>query len=294
MRNIGFIGLGNMGHPMASNLVKADYNVKVFDLNETAVKQMVSEGATAAQSIKDLCEYADVVFTMLQTGDQVGSCCVGERGIFSHIKKDTLFIDCSSIDVEASKALHKEAQKHNITMLDAPVSGGVGAATIGTLTFMVGGEQAAFKRAEPVLSSMGKKIIFAGQAGSGAAAKICNNMILAISMIGVSEAFVLAEKLGLSAQKLFEICSSASGQCWSLTSYCPWPGVMPNVPSSNEYKAGFTAKMMLKDLNLSQAAAQFGNTTTPLGKHATEMYQAFVDDGNAEMDFSGIIQELRK
>jgi len=222
----------------------------------------------------------------------VSACCLGDEGFFSLLKSSTLYIDSSSVDIESSRSLHIKAQSMGIKMLDAPVSGGVAAAESATLTFMVGGDQLLFDRAKPLLGAMGKNIIHAGGATSGAAAKICNNMLLGISMIAVSEAFVLAERLGLDAKKLYEISSNASGQCWSLTQYCPVPNIMPDVPSSHQYKPGFTAKMMLKDLNLSQSAALTAEIETPLGHHARELYQSFVDQGNAEIDFSGIIKML--
>jgi 3-hydroxyisobutyrate dehydrogenase len=293
MQTIGFIGLGHMGNPMVKNLLKAGYKVKVYDLNSSAVQALEKEGAIAVNSIKEIAEHSDIVFTMLQTGEQVKQCTSGSQGLFSYLAKDALYIDSSSVDVAASKATHQAAREKHLTMLDAPVSGGVGAAKAATLTFMVGGEEEAFQRAKPILSAVGKKIVHVGTAGNGAAAKICNNMILGISMIAVSEAFVLADKLGLAADKLFEVCSNASGQCWSLSSYCPWPGILPNVPSSHDYTPGFTAKMMLKDLNLSQNAADFAKSITPLGKQATEIYEQFVEEGHAEQDFSAIINYIK-
>lgn len=295
MKTIGFIGLGHMGNPMVKNLLKNNYAVKVFDVSEKSIADLVHVGAITATSPADIAENADVVITMLQTGDQVKHCCLGEQGIFSHLnKQDAIVIDCSSIDIHSSRELHAAAKKTHIAMLDAPVSGGVLAAQNATLTFMVGGDETIYQRATTLLSAMGKKIIYAGADGSGSAAKICNNMILGVSMIAVCEAFVLADQLGLDPQKLFEISSNASGQCWSLTQYCPWPNILPNVPSSHHYQPGFTAKMMLKDLHLSQDAAEKMHATTPLGKHAMDLYQQFVENGNAEVDFSGIIQMLSK
>lgn len=293
MKTIGFIGLGHMGTPMVKNLLHNRYQVKVFDLNETAMHQLVSAGAIAAKSPADIAQDADVVITMLQSGDQVKKSCLDEQGIFQHLNKpNALYIDCSSIDIQSSRKLHEEAQSRGIAMLDAPVSGGVLAAENAALTFMVGGDSHHVRRAESVLNAMGKKIIHAGLAGCGVAAKICNNMILGVSMIAVCEAFVLADKLGLDAKKLFEISSNASGQCWSLTNYCPWPNILPNVPSSHDYQPGFTAKMMLKDLKLSQDAAAEVHATTPLGKQAMELYQQFVNSNTTEIDFSGIIKML--
>lgn len=294
MKKIGFIGLGHMGNPMVQNLLKNKFEVIVFDVVEAAIKPLVALGAQQAKNPTEIAQNADVVITMLQTGDQVKQCCLGEQGIFSHLKSNALFIDCSSIDVQTSRELHAAAKSKNILMCDAPVSGGVLAAQNATLTFMVGGDEKNFELAKNILSAMGKKIIYAGLAGSGVAAKICNNMLLAISMIGVCEAFTLAEKLGLEAQKLFEISSNASGQCWSLNQYCPSPNILPNVPSSNDYKPGFTAKMMLKDLRLSQDAAEKTHATTPLGKHAMQLYEDFIKLNKDEIDFSGIIQMLKK
>jgi len=295
MKTIGFIGLGHMGTPMAKNLLKNGYNLKVFDLSDAAIKDLAQAGAIPAASPAEIAKDSNIVITMLQTGDQVSQCCLDEKGIFNNLNKpDALFIDSSSIDVIESRKLHEQAKSKNIAMLDAPVSGGVAAAAAATLTFMVGGDVEDFKKAKPILSAMGKNIIHAGRDGNGAAAKICNNMLLAISMIGVSEAFVLAEKLGLDSKKLHEISSKASGECWSLTHYCPAPSVMPDVPSSNDYKPGFTANMMLKDLNLSRKAASSSGANTPLGKLAAELYQKYVDEGNGEIDFSGIFKMLEK
>ncbi|MCX7124846.1 MAG: 3-hydroxyisobutyrate dehydrogenase [Gammaproteobacteria bacterium] len=294
MKTIGFIGLGHMGTPMVKNLLKNNYTVKVYDVFDKAINNLMSDGAIAAKSLAEIAKNSDVVITMLQTGDQVIQCCTGKKGIFEHLKSSALFVDCSSIDVKSSRELHIQAKLQGIAMLDSPVSGGVAAAEAGTLTFMVGGDKINFTHAQPILNAMGKKIIYAGSDGNGVAAKICNNMILGVSMIAVSEAFALANKLGLDAEKLFEISSNASGQCWSLTSYCPWPNILPNVPSSNNYQPGFTAKMMLKDLHLSQDAAEQVNAATPLGKHAMELYQEFVESNAAEIDFSGIIRMLRE
>lgn len=294
MKKIGFIGLGHMGNPMVQHLLKNNFEVTVFDVIEAAIKPLKTFGAKQAKNPAEIAQNADVVITMLQTGDQVKQCCLGERGIFSHLKSNALFIDCSSIDVQISRELHAIAKSKNILMCDAPVSGGVLAAQNATLTFMVGGDEKNFTLAKNILNAMGKKIIYAGQAGSGVAAKICNNMLLAISMIGVCEAFTLADKLGLEAQKLFDISSNASGQCWSLNQYCPSPNILPNVPSSNDYKPGFTAKMMLKDLRLSQDAAEKTHAATPLGKHAMELYEQFVQSNTNEIDFSAIIKMLKK
>lgn len=288
---IGFIGLGRMGAPMARNFHRAGMEVTVYDVVPEAVAAFCKEGGKAAKTVAEAVRDKDLVITMVQTGKQVSELCHGD-GIFKNIAKDALYCDCSSIDIVTTQQLHKEAAEMGIAMLDAPVSGGVAGAMAGTLTIMVGGEEKTFERAETFLSLIGKKIIYAGIAGSGQAAKICNNMLLAVSMIGVSEAFCLAEKLGLEPEKFFEISSNASGQCWSMTSYCPAPGILENAPSSNGYKAGFMSKMMLKDLRLAQHAAEAVDAPIPMGGMATELYELFVNSGNGETDFSGIINML--
>lgn len=289
MKTIGFVGLGHMGSPMVHNLLKAGFKAQVFDVVAESVNAAVKQGAVAVPSIADIANGADVVITMVQTGQQVSGICLGEEGFFKHAKPGLLYIDSSSIDIVTTRQLHDEAANYQIAMLDAPVSGGVSGAEAGTLTLMVGGKEADFERAQPILKAMGKKIVHAGVAGSGQAAKICNNLLLGISMIGVSEAFSLAKKLGLEPQKFFDISSSASGQCWSMTSYCPVPGILENAPSSHDYKPGFMAKMMLKDLRLGQHAAEAVNAAIPLGAAATELYELYVNQGLGETDFSGII-----
>ncbi len=293
MAQIGFIGLGHMGQPMVCNLIKTGHQVLVFDLNEVAMQSAITLGAKAASSVAELSAASDVIFTMVQTGEQVSQLCLGEHGIFANAKPNSLYIDSSSIDVETSRELHLQAQENEIDMLDAPVSGGVKGAETASLAIMVGGDEAVFERAKPYLNCLGKNIVHAGAAGNGQVAKICNNMILAISMIGISESFNLAEKLGLPAKKLFEISSKASGQCWAMTSYSPVPDCVDNVPSNNDYKPGFTAQMMLKDLNLSQAAANTAELKTGLGAQATKIYQEFVESGHGDVDFSGIIEMLK-
>ena len=294
MLTIGFIGLGHMGFPMVKNLLAGGFKVKAFDINPTAIDQCVDLGATGANSIAEATANSDTVITMLQTGDQVLAACLDSNGIFANIKKEALYIDCSSIAMQASLKCHQKAVEFNIAMVDAPVSGGVKGAETATLTIMVGGSEENFLKAEKILKNLGKKIIHAGKAGSGQAAKICNNMILGISMIAVSEAFNLAESLELDPKKFFEISSQASGQCWSMTSYCPYPNIIDNVPSNNHYQPGFTGSMMLKDLKLSQDAAEFSKVNTPLGKMATEIYQHFTDSHHGDLDFSGIIEFLQK
>lgn len=294
MRKIGFIGLGHMGRPMVKHLLAAGFEVQVFDVVPVAVQACIEMGAKAVDKPGDVARGAEVVFTMLQTGAQVTSVCQGIDGVFAQLNNEALYIDTSSIDIATSRSLHTECQQRGIAMLDAPVSGGVAGAENASLTIMVGGEAAHFESATRYLETLGKRIVHTGPAGTGQAAKICNNMILGISMIAVSEAFVLAEQLGLSPEKLFDVVSNASGQCWSLTSYCPAPGLVPTSPANNHYQPGFTAQMMLKDLQLSQDAARHSNITTPLGAAATELYTQFNNSGNAQIDFSGIIKMLRE
>jgi 3-hydroxyisobutyrate dehydrogenase len=291
MTNIAFIGLGNMGGPMAANLVKAGHRVVAFDLVEASRKQARADGASIADSAAASVKGADVVITMLPAGKHVISVWTD---VIPSVAKGALIIDCSTIDVENSKQAHVLAARHGIASVDAPVSGGTGGAKGATLTFMCGGDDKAFAAAKPVLENMGKKIVHCGEAGAGQAVKICNNMMLAISMIGVSEAFSLAEKLGLSHQALFDVTSTSSGQCWALTSYCPVPGPVPTSPANNDYKPGFAAALMVKDLTLAQDAAKAAGAATPLGKHAQEIYKAFDAAGHGGVDFSGIIQHVRE
>jgi 3-hydroxyisobutyrate dehydrogenase len=293
MATIGFIGLGNMGLPMAQNLVKSGHAVSGFDLSEFAAERLASDGGTRANSVSDACEGAEIVITMLPAGEQVREVYLGAQGVLAAVAAGTLLIDSSTIDVETARQVAQAAQTKGLAMIDAPVSGGVAGAQAASLTFMVGGSDEAFERARPVLEKMGKTIVHAGAAGNGQAAKICNNMILGASMIVVSEAFLLAEKLGLDAQRLFDISSKSSGQCWSMTSYCPVPGPVPTSPANRDYQAGFTAAMMLKDLNLAQAAARATRATTPLGAGTAAVYEQFVNSGGGSVDFSGIIRFLR-
>lgn len=293
MAAIGFIGLGNMGAPMARNLLKAGHALRVFDVVRKSVAELAETGAQAASSAGDAAKGCEFVITMLPAGQHSRSVYLGEDGLIAQAQKGDLLIDCSTIDVATSRDIHAAAARAGIDCLDAPVSGGVAGASAASLTFMVGGSATAFARAEPILRTMGKAAIHTGGAGNGQAAKICNNMLLGISMIGVSEAFVLAEKLGLSHVTLFDVASRASGQCWSLTSYCPVPGPVPASPANNGYKPGFTAAMMLKDLKLAEDAAKTSGAGTPLGHAATELYERFVATGKASTDFSGIIEWLR-
>lgn len=289
MTTIAFIGLGNMGNPMAANLVKAGFSVHGFDLMPENLKAATANGVTvmanAAAAVKD----ADVVVTMLPAGKHVVSV---YEDIAPKAKKGALFIDSSTIDVDSARRAHAIAARNGLLSIDAPVSGGTGGAAAGTLTFMAGGAKDAFAKAEPVLKPMAGRIVHCGDAGAGQAAKICNNMILGISMIAVSEAFMLAKRLGLDAQKLFDVASTASGQCWSLTNYCPVPGPVPTSPANRDYQPGFTAAMMLKDLMLAQQAANAAGASTPLGAEAAQLFSLFVNSGNGAKDFSGIVRML--
>jgi 3-hydroxyisobutyrate dehydrogenase len=290
MTTIAFIGLGNMGGPMAANLVKAGQTVVGYDLapglRETAQEQGVGFAFSAREAVKE----ADVVITMLPAGQHVLSVWTD---VLPVLAPGTLVIDSSTIDVESARKAHDLARQRGCPSLDAPVSGGVAGAKAATLTFMAGGSKEAFARAEPVLANMGKRVVHCGEAGAGQAAKICNNMILGISMIGVCEAFVLAEKLGLSHQALFDVASTSSGQCWSLTSYCPVPGPVPTSPANSGYKPGFASALMLKDLKLAQEAAAASGATTPLGAAAAQLYGLYNAWGEGSTDFSGIIHLIR-
>ncbi|WP_374834117.1 3-hydroxyisobutyrate dehydrogenase [Paenochrobactrum pullorum] len=290
MSKIAFIGLGNMGLPMALNLTKANHDVVGFDLSEVSCKEAEKLGIKIANSAEQAVLSADVVITMLPKGEHVLSV---YQSVKSSLQSNALLIDCSTIDVASANKAHALAAEDEHLSVDAPVSGGTGGAQQGTLTFMCGGTDKAFALAEPILKAMGKKIVHCGDNGAGQAAKICNNMILGISMIAVSEAFALGEKLGLSHQALFDVASTSSGQCWALTSYCPVPGPVPTSPANNDYIPGFAAGLMLKDLLLSQEAAHQVDALTPLGANAAELYQRFTNDGNGAQDFSGIIKMLR-
>jgi 3-hydroxyisobutyrate dehydrogenase len=294
MATIGFIGLGNMGTPMAANLVKVGHRVTGFDLVSEAVERLAVKGGSAAGSAAAAVGAGEIVITMLPAGPQVRSVYLGEDGVLAHARKGALLIDCSTIDVETARVVAAAAAEAGFDMLDAPVSGGVAGAEAATLTFMVGGEDAVFSRARPILEAMGRTIVHAGPAGNGQAAKICNNMMLGVSMIAVCEAFSLAERLGLEAQTLFDISAKSSGQSWALTSYCPVPGPVPASPANRDYAPGFTAAMMLKDLRLAQQAAGASAAPTPLGAAAASLYQLFVDEGTGHLDFSAIYRFIRK
>jgi 3-hydroxyisobutyrate dehydrogenase len=290
MAAIAFIGLGNMGGPMAGNLVKAGHAVTGFDLSPASLAAAQEAGVATAPSAEAAARDADVIITMLPAGKHVRAVW---GGLVPVARKGALLIDCSTVDVESARAVHAVAADAGLASLDAPVSGGTGGARGATLTFMAGGSDQAFAAARPILETMGRKVVHCGGPGAGQAAKICNNMILGISMIGVGEAFVLAERLGLSHQALFDVASTSSGQCWSLTTYCPVPGPVPTSPANNGYKPGFAADLMLKDLALAQEAASASGAVTPLGASAAQLYRLFAAGGHGGEDFSGIINFLR-
>jgi 3-hydroxyisobutyrate dehydrogenase len=290
MTAIAFIGLGNMGGPMAANLVKAGHAVAGFDLVATLRDDAAATGVAIAESARDAVAKADVVISMLPAGRHVVA---AWADILPVAKLGALFIDSSTIDVESARRAHQAGAAAGMACLDAPVSGGVGGASAGTLTFMAGGEEGAFVRGKPILEAMGKRIVHCGSAGAGQAAKICNNMILGATMIATCEAFVLAEKLGLAPQALYDVASTSSGQSWSLTTYCPVPGPVPNSPANKDYKPGFAAALMLKDLKLAQEAALGAGASTPMGAQAAQLYALFAASGHAGDDFSGIINFLR-
>lgn len=291
MSAIAFIGLGHMGGPMAANLVKAGHAVRGFDLSPASLDLARASGVTTVASVGEAVSGAGLVITMLPAGAHVLAVW---QELVAIVPPGTLLMDCSTIDMDSARKAHALAAAHGCPALDAPVSGGTGGASAGTLTFMVGGDAAVFAGAKPVFEAMGKRIIHCGDASAGQAAKICNNMILGISMIAVGEAFVLGERLGLSHQALFDVASVSSGQCWSLTTYCPVPGPVPTSPANHGYEPGFAASLMLKDLKLSQAAAQDTGSMTPLGAKAALLYQLFADEGGGEKDFSSIINMLRE
>jgi 3-hydroxyisobutyrate dehydrogenase len=290
MSRIAFIGLGNMGSGMAANLAKAGHEVRAFDLSETALTKAEQNGCTRAGSAGEAVKDAEVVVTMLPAGKHVRE--VYESSVIGTAPTSALLIDCSTIDVATAREEGGKAEKAGYEMVDAPVSGGIAAAEAGTLTFMVGGSDAAFERARPILEQMGKAVIHAGGPGSGQAAKICNNMLLGASMVATCETFALAQKLGLDPQTFFDIASKASGQCWSMTSYCPLPGVGPVTPADRDYEGGFAAALMLKDLRLAMEAAQQVDAYTPMGAEAEEIYARFAERGGGGKDFSAVIKMI--
>jgi len=290
---VGFIGLGNMGYPMAENLMKNGHSVIVYDVNTSSVDSLAAAGATKATSPKELAAQVDTLVTMLPNSSNVMECYSGENGVLSSIKKGTLCLDSSTIAPDVSKSVAAKAAEKGAVFFDAPVSGGVMASKGATLTFMVGGPKDNYEAAKEILTCMGKNIVYCGDIGSGGAAKICNNMLLAISMIGVSETMNLGMRLGLKPELLASILNSSSGRCWSSDTYNPVPGVLANVPSSNDYKGGFGTALMMKDLGLAQEAASASDTPTPLGSIAHEMYNKLTSDGYAEKDFSSVFQYLK-
>ena len=291
MAIIGFIGVGNMGGGMAANLARAGHEVRAFDLDDAAVRRAVAHGCTAATSARAAALGADAIVTMLPAGAHVAAAYAD--ALFAAASPHAILIDCSTIDVATARSVGEAAAQKALMMVDAPVSGGTAAADAGTLTFMVGGPAAAFDAARPMLEKMGKAVIHAGGAGMGQAAKICNNMILGATMVATAEAFVLAEKLGLDAQTFFDISSKASGQSWSMTSYCPVPGPVPTSPANRDYQGGFASALMLKDLKLALAAATTAGAATPMAAQAEALYQMFANGGGAGLDFSAIVRLLR-
>jgi len=290
MARIGFIGLGNMGGGMAANLAKHGHDVRAFDLSAEALDRATAAGCAPVASAAEACEGVDAVVTMLPAGRHVET--VYANSVFAAAPQSALLIDCSTIDVATAKRVAESAAAKGLAMLDAPVSGGIAAANAGTLTFMVGGSDDAFARAQPYLAQMGKAVIHAGASGAGQSAKICNNMVLGAEMIATCEAFLLADKLGLDPQKFFEIASVSSGQSWSLTTYAPWPGVGPETPADRHYQGGFAVALMLKDLKLAMEAAASVGADTPMGARAADLYQQFADAGNGALDFSAILRLL--
>jgi 3-hydroxyisobutyrate dehydrogenase len=290
MAKIGFVGLGNMGGGMAANLVKAGHEVHAFDLAEAALAHAVENGCVRVGTAREAAADVDAVVTMLPAGKHVrqvyADCVIGVA------PTDAILMDCSTIDVASAKVVAGQASEQGYRMVDAPVSGGIVAATGGTLTFMVGGTEEGFERAEPILAAMGKAVIHAGASGAGQAAKIANNMLLGATMVATCEAFLLAKKLGLNLQTFYDISSKASGQSWSMTSYCPVPGIGPETPADRDYQGGFAAALMLKDLKLAMAAAQDADASVPMGATAESLYQAFANGGGGGLDFSAIIKML--
>ena len=287
---IAFIGLGNMGGGMAANLVKAGHDVHAFDLAEAALERAKENGCTTYTSVKEAVQGADAVVSMLPNGAIVNA--VYSADVIGQAPASALLLDCSTIDVATAREVAAVANAAGYEMVDAPVSGGIAAANGGTLTFMVGGTDESFARAEPILAAMGKAVIHAGASGAGQAAKICNNMLLGASMVATCETFAMAEKLGLDLQTFYDISSKASGQCWSMTSYCPVPGVGPQSPADNGYQGGFATALMLKDLKLAMAAAKDAGAEVPMGQRAEELYAAFAEAGHSGLDFSAIIKSL--
>ncbi|EHY77119.1 3-hydroxyisobutyrate dehydrogenase [Stutzerimonas stutzeri ATCC 14405 = CCUG 16156] len=293
--HIGFIGLGNMGAPMAHNLLKAGHQLSVFDLNAAAVENLVGAGALPVDSPTAIAQgNAELIITMLPAAAHVKSVYLGENGLIASSRAGVMLIDCSTIDPHSAREVAKAAAEHGNPMLDAPVSGGTGGAAAGTLTFMVGGSDADFDRAQPILAAMGKNIVHCGAAGNGQVAKVANNMLLGISMIGVAEAMALGVALGMDAKTLAGVINTSSGRCWSSDTYNPFPGVLDNVPASRGYSGGFGSDLMLKDLGLANEAAKQVRQPVILGALAQQLYQSFSAQGHGGLDFSAIINQYRK
>jgi 3-hydroxyisobutyrate dehydrogenase len=292
MAQIGFIGLGKLGLPMAVNLIKAGHIVTGCDFSSDASDRLAAAGGVVATALDMTCMGADVIVTVLPGGKEMREAYLASGGVLASAQRGALLIDASTVEVETARTVAAAAQVNELAMVDAPASGGIAEAESGTLTFMVGGGERAFERAKPVLGAMGKTIIYAGGPGDGQAIKICNSTLLGVSMIAVVEAFLLAEKLGIDPQRLFDIVSHASGQCWALTNYCPVPGPVPNSPANRNYESDLTATVMLNDLKLAQEAAKSSGVKAPIGAAAAALYRLYVDHGGAEKDFSGIIKFL--
>lgn len=293
--HIGFIGLGNMGAPMAHNLLKAGHQLSVFDLNAAAVENLVGAGALPVDSPTAIAQgNAELIITMLPAAPHVKSVYLGENGLIASSRAGVMLIDCSTIDPHSARDVAKAAAEHGNPMLDAPVSGGTGGAAAGTLTFMVGGSDADFDRAQPILAAMGKNIVHCGAAGNGQVAKVANNMLLGISMIGVAEAMALGVALGMDAKTLAGVINTSSGRCWSSDTYNPFPGVLDNVPACRGYSGGFGSDLMLKDLGLATEAAKQVRQPVVLGALAQQLYQSFSAQGHGGLDFSAIINQYRK
>ena len=286
MKRIGFVGLGNMGSKMVANLLEANYEVIGYDINEEFIDKLIPNGIQKASSLNDITDDVDVIITMLPNGEVVKK--VFET-IIGNLKPDTLLTDCSTIDVQTAKDLHKMCSDKNLLSLDAPVSGGVGGAENGTLTFIVGGNEKAYNLMLPVFEVMGKKSVLCGPASSGQAAKACNNMLLATTMIGVGEAFNLGENLGLDLKKLFDVLSTSTGNCWAINTYCPIEGVGPNSPADNNFQPGFSGNLMLKDLTIALKAINDTNTSAPFGAKSQLNFKRMIDDNKGELDFSAIV-----
>jgi len=292
MATIGFIGLGHMGNPMAKNLAKKKHTVIGYDLNPKNLHDLQAAGGLAVNSIDELAKQSDIIILVLPTVHSVENICQGEKGLFTLAKTNTLIINCSTIDVATARSLDKIATEHQINLLDAPISGGVMGAEAGTLTFMVGGDSEAFNQARPILTAMGKNIFYVGKSGNGSAIKLCNNMLAATSLVAVCEAYNLAAKLGVDAQTFYDVISVSSGQCFSLTHHCPFPGPVPNSPANHDYEAIAAVTIILKDLKLSQTTAQESSVSTPLGSLTTALYEMLNQQGFGHKDLSFIIKML--